>query len=294
MSGWHRIAPVANGVWSITEAGHVTVWLIVGSDRALLLDTGMGFVPLRPVIEEITPLPVTVVNTHHHFDHVGGNHEFDDVLIHLAGADHLTAPPPAAELRDYLDQYDRQLQAAASVREIDREFLHLFDADSDPGPLPSGVDGDTWRIRPRAANGSVTDGDELDLGGRALRVLHTPGHTPDGICLIDTKTGILFAGDTVSSGPIYAHEPDSDVDAFTASAARLAELKNDVSLVAMCHFGRVIVAPHLLQAVSDAFESLPESRTRARRTVDAVGAGVDEVPFDRFSILLPAPEHLGH
>lgn len=55
MSPWYRVTPIARGIWSITEPGHVTMWLIVGSERALLFDTGLGFVPLRPVVEALTP-----------------------------------------------------------------------------------------------------------------------------------------------------------------------------------------------------------------------------------------------
>src|SRR5262245_57368022 len=55
-------------------------YLIVGRDRALPSDTGLGLVPIRPVVEELTGLPVTVLNSHTHFDHVGGNAEFEDVI----------------------------------------------------------------------------------------------------------------------------------------------------------------------------------------------------------------------
>ncbi|GAA4481640.1 hypothetical protein GCM10023094_30250 [Rhodococcus olei] len=293
MAEWHRVSPVANGVWSITEAGHVTMWLIVGSERALLFDTGMGFVPVRPVVEAITPLPILVVNSHHHFDHIGGNHEFDEVVIHPYGADRLASTPPPSELRDYLEQYDLVLDAATSIRELDRELLHLFDSDSEPAALPGGFDRDTWQIRPSRPRSTVADGDRLDLGGRVLEVLYTPGHTPDGICLHDSATGILFAGDTVNSGPIYAHEADSNLADFAASTARLAAVKDEVSLVAMSHFGRVIAPPYVLQSVADAFAGIADTRHHARETRDAVGCPVAEIEFDHFSILVPASDRTG-
>ncbi|MFD4293833.1 MBL fold metallo-hydrolase [Rhodococcus sp. NPDC058505] len=287
MSEWHRVSPVANGIWSITEPGHVTMWLIVGSERALLFDTGMGFMPLRPLIERITPVPILVVASHHHFDHIGGNHEFDRVVAHSLGAAHWTSAVSSHDLAGYLAHTDRMLRAAAAVRAVDRDYLHLMDVDSDPAPLPSSVDLTTWSIRPRHPDATVADGDTFDLGDRVVRVLHTPGHTPDSICLHDSATGVLFAGDTVSSGPIYAHEQDSSLVDFAASTARLAAMKDEVSLVAMNHFGRVIAPPHLLQSVADAFDRLAASRVRARRTLDVEGSPVDEVPFDHFSIYVP-------
>ncbi|MGW5076432.1 MBL fold metallo-hydrolase [Rhodococcus sp. NPDC004095] len=288
MTDWHRVSPVAHGIWSITEPGHVTMWLIAGSERALLLDTGMGFVPLRPVIEQLTPAPVVVVNSHHHFDHVGGNHEFDDVRIHSSGLPALATPPDRADLDAYLDHNDRVVRAAASVRDVDHDYLHLFDVDSEPAALPRGLDRSAWTVRPPRPSGTVTDDETIDLGDRTVRILHTPGHTPDSICLHDDRTGVLFGGDTVNSGPIYAHEPDSDLADFAASTARLAAMKDEVSLVAMNHFGRVIAPPYVLQSVADAFARLAHDRAGARQTRDVQDNPVDEMVHDHFSILLPA------
>ncbi|MFC4605728.1 MBL fold metallo-hydrolase [Rhodococcus kronopolitis] len=289
---WHQVSPISRGVWSISEPGHVSLWLIAGRDQAVLLDTGMGFVPLRPVVEAITDLPIRVVNSHFHFDHVGGNHEFDRVAIHPAGVQPLASPTPSHVLDTYLGYTDRMVRACESVRAADREYLHLLDADSTPRRPPAGLVRRAWRVAPPPATETVADGEVLDLGGRTLTVLHTPGHTPDGICLLDSLTGILFTGDTVNSGPIYAHEPESDLDDFAASTARLAAMKDDVSLVAMNHFGRIVAAPYLLQEVADAFADLEGRRAEARRARDVLGAVVDEIEFAHFSIVV-APHRAG-
>lgn len=230
-----------------------------------------------------------MVNSHHHFDHVGGNHEFDHVRIHPHGLRPLASPPAPEELAAYLASSDRVVTAGDAVRATDRDFLHLFDADSDPAPLPKDFDRDAWTVRPPRPSGIVTDGEVIDLGDRGVRVLHTPGHTPDSICLHDDRTGVLLAGDTVNSGPIYAHEPDSDLSDFAASTARLAAMKDEVSLVAMNHFGRVIAPPYVLQQVALAFARLDDTRAGARRTRDVVDAPVDEFAFDHFSIMVRPP-----
>ena len=54
---------------------------------------------------------------------------------------------------------------------------------------------------------------------QGVRVLHTPGRSPDSICLLDEKNGLLFGGDTINTGPIYAQLEDSDVAAFARSTA---------------------------------------------------------------------------
>ena len=52
------------------------------------------------------------------------------------------------------------------------------------------------------------------MGNTIIRVLHTPGHTQDCICLLDEDNGVLFGGHTINTGPIYAQLEDSDVKAF--------------------------------------------------------------------------------
>src|SRR5262249_32945096 len=82
-SDWYVVYRAAENVIAIAEPRQFeeTIgYLIVGRDRALLFDSGLGLVPIRPVVEELTRLPVTVVNSHTHFDHVGGNAEFETVL----------------------------------------------------------------------------------------------------------------------------------------------------------------------------------------------------------------------
>ena len=63
------------------QAEGVTSFLIVGSKRAVLLDSGLGVGRISGVVQRLTTLPVVVINSHTHFDHVGGNSEFADCAI---------------------------------------------------------------------------------------------------------------------------------------------------------------------------------------------------------------------
>ncbi|MGY1632831.1 MBL fold metallo-hydrolase [Geodermatophilus sp. SYSU D01186] len=289
MASWHEARQVSAGVWSIAEPSHVNMWLIEGAERAVLLDTGLGIARVRPVVEELTALPVSVVNTHYHFDHVGGNHEFEDTAIHEAGAALLVEPVPREVLQQYLHYAEELVRAAQAVRDADERYFHLFDADSVPRPLPAGFDPMAWEIAPQPPTRTLADGDVVDLGGRELRVLHTPGHSGDSICLLDDRSGILFGGDTINTGPIYAQFHDSDVETFAKSAARLADLKDEVSMVAVNHFGRTTAAPYLLQEISDGFDRLLTGGAAVRSASDCIGETVTEAVFDRFSILV-APD----
>lgn len=283
---WFAVQEVATGIWLLAEPGHVNSWLVAGRDRAVLLDTGLGIAPIRPVAESLTPLPLSVVNTHAHFDHVGGNSEFEEITIHALGAPRLKQGIAAEKLAGYL-RYTREMIAAAEdYRQLDGRFFFLLDDTSEPRPLPEGFEPESWRIGPSEATAIVDDGDRIDLGGRTLTVLHTPGHSPDSISLLDDHGGILFAGDTINTGPIYAQLPDSDLEKFAASTARLAELASDVRLVCACHWGRALAQPSLLSEVADGFARLLESGPPPERARDAANRPVRVARFPRFSILV--------
>lgn len=283
---WHESRQVSRGIWSIAEPSHVTMWLVEGQDRAVLLDTGLGISRVRPVVEQLTSLPVSVVNTHYHFDHVGGNVEFDQTAIHEAGAKLVTEPVPRELLNRYLTYTQELLAAAQQLQRIDHHYFHLMDSDSEPRPLPADFDPAAWVIAPQPPSRVLVEGDLLDLGGRELRVLHTPGHSGDSICLFDDVSGILFGGDTINTGPLYAQFHDSDVETFAKSAARLAELKDDVSMIAVNHFGRTTAAPYLLQEIADGFERMLAGGAPLGKSADCLGDEVVEAVFDRFSILM--------
>jgi glyoxylase-like metal-dependent hydrolase (beta-lactamase superfamily II) len=98
----------------------------------------------------------------------------------------------------------------------------------------------------------LTDGDRIELGGRTLTVLHTPGHSPDGISLLEEREGLLFADDAFNAGSIYAHFPDSDVDALDATARRLSDLAGDVKLIFTHHYGRPLADVGVLREYASA------------------------------------------
>ncbi|MEJ2869931.1 MBL fold metallo-hydrolase [Actinomycetospora sp. OC33-EN08] len=288
--GWFHVRPVARGVWLLAEPSHVNSWLVAGDDRAVLVDSGLGIVPIRPVVETLCALPVDVVNTHRHLDHVGGNGEFPRVSAFPSAT---TTGVDRAERASYLSWMREVLAAAAAYRPLDDRYFHLLSADSDPRPLPDGIE--RW-VDPGPPSGPepspLRDGDVVELGGRTLTVLHTPGHSPDSICLLDDRDGVLFAGDTVNTGPVYAQAAECDLAAFARSTARLAALASDVSLVAMAHFGRGVAEPAYLHEIASAFHRLAsgDPTVSYRPARDCEGDEVREAVFDACSVYLPVVE----
>ena len=180
---WFQVRLVAPQTWAIDDNGNSIIYLLVGSERALLLDTGWGVGDLPTLVSSITSLPLTVVNTHGHPDHTFGNGRFPLVHIHPGDAP-MVEQPPALETR----------------RWIASDILG-------PG-LPVGFDIETWAASVPELH-VLHDSQSFDLGGRTLQVIALPGHSSGSICLLDRATNLLFTGDSVLAGTIWLHLDES-------------------------------------------------------------------------------------
>jgi hydroxyacylglutathione hydrolase len=168
-ASWFKVQTLAEGVWRIDDNGGDNAYLVVGTDKALLIDTGTGTADLAACVRQITRLPVTVVNTHGHPDHVGGNFQFDAVSAHPDDFEMiLSFASPRAGLLQRLR--NRLPAAGASDDKAGGRF-------------------DQKRLVP------VRAGYVFDLGGLSLEVIETPGHTKGSICLLDSAHKRLFTGD---------------------------------------------------------------------------------------------------
>lgn len=289
-TAWFEVSKLEPGVYMVSEPGHVNSWLIEGSKSAVLFDTGLGVANIRKVAEEITPHKLLVVNSHYHFDHTGGNRFFDEFAIHRIGADLVAKPSPAELAEGYMAYTKRLLDAWGSYRKADDLYFHLLTAERMIRPLPAGFDPAGYTVVPSIPTRLLEEGDVLDLGGRKLKVLHTPGHSPDCICLLDEANGLLFGGDTINTGPIYAQLEDSNLEHFASSTARLADLASSYRRVFVCHFLRFDEPSALVKEIAAGFRSLLAGEAFMRDNVDCLNYPVKEACFEHFSIFVPAGE----
>jgi glyoxylase-like metal-dependent hydrolase (beta-lactamase superfamily II) len=236
---WFEVYKPVPGVFAIYEphqAEEVISYLIVGEKRALLFDTGMGISDIKKVISELTGLPIIVLNSHTHDDHVGGNWEFADVYG--------------------MDTDFTRKNAMGSQEDAQAEVT----PDQICGALPAGFDRKTYATRPWKITAVILDGDRLDLGGRKLEVVATPGHTPDAIALIDRGNGLLFTGDTYYPAPIWLFRPETNLVAYAASIRRLAALAPQVKLVLGAH-NIPVAAPAVLGQLVSAFDKVRSGKS---------------------------------
>jgi glyoxylase-like metal-dependent hydrolase (beta-lactamase superfamily II) len=289
VTNWFATRRLERGIFLVSEPVHVNSFLIEGSSAAALIDTGLGIGNIRQVAGELASHDVFALNTHYHFDHSGGNHWFSTRLIHEDGAPVIERPVDQDLFRRYGEFIGQLVDALPRFRDLDERFFHFLTEETTPRPLPADFDLASWSYRPTTATRTLRDGDTVELGGRDLTVLHTPGHTPDCICLLDERNGVLFGGDTINTGPIYAQAADSDVEAFARSTRRLAELAGSVRVIYVPHFTRYAVDPLFLAEVADGFERLAAGEVALHPNRDYLGYPVREASFERFSIFVAAP-----
>ncbi len=226
----YKVAPDTYAIYEPHQGEEVISYLILGKEKTLLFDTGMGISDIRKVISGLTPLPVIVLNSHTHDDHVGGNWQFDTIYSIDTDFSRQNAKGSTTDAQDEL--------APGQIC----------------GELPKGFDAKTYRTKPWTITTYVHDGDKLDLGNRTLEIISTPGHTPDAICLFDRANGLLFTGDTYYPAPIWLYRPETNLDAYAKSIARLAALAPQVKTVIGSHNIPVAspsVLPHLVVAFAD-------------------------------------------
>jgi hydroxyacylglutathione hydrolase len=183
-----QIVSIAYNTYFINEFGLDSQYLLIGTNRALLIDTGTGFYDIKGTVEKLTNLPYDVVITHGHHDHAGMIGNFDTVYMHPAEStsgrsnndNEKSQKDPPREPRPY-NPSSAVSSACTYIWGIPAEAKWRR---SDKHPT----------IKP------LSDGQTFDLGGgRVVTVYHIPGHTLGSCVLLDRKTRILISGDVANS-----------------------------------------------------------------------------------------------
>jgi glyoxylase-like metal-dependent hydrolase (beta-lactamase superfamily II) len=189
---------VAPRTWAIGEPRYAQQnysYLIEGAERALLFDAGPGIRDIRASAESLTDRPIVFLPSHFHYDHVGNDITFDTIAV-------VDLP--------YLRAREQNGRLTLTTME------HLGMAEGFGLP--------TWKVDHWWSPGTV-----IDLGGRTLTLLYTPGHTTDSISLLDAENRILFSADYLYPGELYGFLPNSSMgDYLTTAESLLAALDEDV------------------------------------------------------------------
>ncbi len=199
-------------------------YLLVGGDRSLLFDAGSYFGDITGVVARRAMGRLTVLPSHMHYDHLGNITRFAEVAL------------PDLEVL-------RACEARGVVTPSETLFLGHHEGRSAP----------SFRVADWLPVGS-----EIDLGGRVLQLLHTPGHSPDSVSLWEPARNRLYSADFLYRGPLYAQTPGADLAEYLAAARRVAALTGDAAIYGAHGDTRPGAAPEVPRLDGPDLEALVE------------------------------------
>lgn len=232
MDNWFTIEQIDEGTFAISEYNHweeTHCYLIIGLDRAVLIDTGLGVSNIKKIVSNLTSLPVLVITTHVHWDHIGGHSEFNDIAV----------------FEDEVDWLSGRFPLPLSVVKKNLIYNHC--------DFPKDFDINKYSVYQKGANYILHDNEIINLGNRILKIIHTPGHSPGHICLYDIECKYLFSGDLIYAGCLDAYYPSTDPQLFWSSVKKLEDLQ--IERILPGHH-KLNIESSLIKEIDNAFEAI--------------------------------------
>ena len=177
-----EIIQIDGNTWRI-EDGFVRFFLLVGEEKAALIDSGVNCPDASDIAKKLTSKPLILLNTHGDGDHTSGTNGFANIYIHPL---------------DY----------------VGCEVKNRY---------------------PNTSMIPLNDGDIIDLGNRALKIIHIPGHTKGSVAFLDIANRVLYAGDSVQKGHIYMFGMKRCPELFEKSLDKLIAIKSEYDCIYASH-----------------------------------------------------------
>jgi glyoxylase-like metal-dependent hydrolase (beta-lactamase superfamily II) len=239
---WFAVTQVHKNIYALAEFSHweqVVSYLVIDKKNAFLIDAGMGYQSIYNVVKKITALPITVLLSHAHWDHIGGVADFEKVFV-------------------FDDKFEKE--------SLKKGFLSTQITElSDPNMFSDGY-------QPIKYNSSGTQNFEtfshsqmIHSDNFNIKVVHTPGHTPGSVCFYIPELDVLFTGDSLYPGPLYAQLPESNIHDFIFSMKRLSKLSKPHLLILPGH-NAIAAKSHLIDDALQLFISLEHSSENKANT----------------------------
>lgn len=255
--------PIAPGAFAFTDLFGNHAYLIVGDTCALLLDACVGLPGLPQVVRGLTELPVRVIVSHGHYDHMGEAGIFDAVYLH-------EADKRLARLQQWGPVKKRILSGYFASHHDQLVTFYEDNQDEIGQPVDDFIRmllDQTAKVPAIRHFRSLQDGQVLPLGGKSLQVIHTPGHTRGSVCLWDRQDRILYGGDTAVGETIDLTTPGScGLTALAESLRRLLQGTQGCTAIYGGHH-RIPAAPIIL---SD-YQTLAQNALQNEATIKERG-----------------------
>lgn len=193
---------IGDNVYRIHEFGAANCYLIVGNREALLIDTGNGMGDLKKIVESLTDLPISVVATHAHPDHIGGMGNFPAIHIHKKDSKHVKFWAAKALRKFYYDTVRNLIKYDITKKDIKK-------------------------LKYRTKVIPVEEGHRFDLGGKTVNIIHTPGHTTGSIVLLLKEDKLMFTGDNVNPTLLHIVPGSTTIEDWLLGAKRILALTDE-------------------------------------------------------------------
>lgn len=203
---YFKVLDLGDNIFHIYEPGGVFTTLIIGGEKALLIDTGYGFANLAEFIRKLTDKPLTVVLTHGHLDHSGGNYLFPEVHMNLA------------DVPTYLWYSTVQKPLIVEKFKRDRAAAGL------PDVWPEDFDESAYMAQHTRYFQPLADRQIFDLGGRKEEIIFMPGHTVGSVVVFDHQTGFLFSGDNISDSLWILFDTSAPLSVYASKLMDMAKM----------------------------------------------------------------------
>ncbi|EJQ72715.1 MBL fold metallo-hydrolase [Bacillus mycoides] len=252
---WFTVKQIARNTYAISEYGHwekVHSFLLVGDTTALLIDTGLGIDKMKRITDQLTNLPITVVTTHVHWDHIGSHSQYEEIYVH-------------ALEEDWLINGIKGLPITQIRHDIARDITK---------PTPKTFQPETFNPFQGTPTKLRQDGDIIDIGNRKIQIIHTPVHSPGYICIYDYETAFLFTGDLLYEGTIFAFYPSTNPVDLVQSLNKITNFSPIKQIYGSHH--TLGLSPTILKEVKYAIQYLSDN--------NLVQHGTNIHSFQNFSI----------
>ncbi len=210
------VEKLSEHLYRIVDALDVACYLVVGSEKACLLDTCTGVGNLRLVVESITCLPLTVILSHAHMDHCGGCGWFEKVWMCHSELPILKIHRDIAYRCSFFNGH-----LGLSLQESD--FLEV----------------------PETGYLDIPEQMTLDLGGVTVELIHAVGHTPGMICPLIPEDRALIIGDACDDNVLLFDPFSSSVGTYMENLQKLKALDAQYDSVygnhGVFHFPKILI-----------------------------------------------------
>lgn len=269
---WYDVYRLHDWLYALYEGGQydeALMYLVIGDEQAVVVDGGTGIGRLDLLVEELTDKPYFLLLTHTHNDHIGGCKDFDEIAV-----------------------YDDAMSRESAAEGLGRDKMgEIIEGDNVIREYPQGFDPDSYYAPPYTVTRWLRDGDRVELGGRSLEVIYTPGHSSDHLCLLDRGSRYLWTGDLFYTGGVTTYLPGGDHDSFIESCRRLVDLMPHYDMLLPAH-NEPLVEKEIMVELMKAAEDVKAGRLTEYRESRSVAVNynilVRRYQFSRFALITKA------